>query len=36
MVGIGIAPYPDAVILRANRLRRDLLAAKRDARHLLD
>lgn len=31
LVGIGIAPHPDAVILRANRLRRDLLAAKRAA-----
>jgi hypothetical protein len=36
LVGIGIAPHPEALILRANRLRRDLLAAKRDARHLLD
>jgi hypothetical protein len=28
-VGVGVAPHPDAVMLEASRLRRDILAAKR-------
>ena len=28
-VGVGVAPYPEAIVLQAHRLRRDLIAAKR-------
>jgi hypothetical protein len=30
-VGVGVAPYPEAIVLRARRLRRDLVIAKRAA-----
>lgn len=36
-VGVGLAPHPEAVVVSASRLRRDLIAAKRAAAwHRLD